>query len=194
MTIKRTTNCSEEGALHVEVTEDPIEQPDAQTDRQTDRRTKRNLLLFVRACSRRDRMLMITIKRTTNCSEKRDRHVEITEDPIEQPHRQTDRRTDRQTNVIFTYNGTSFQGFATHHSAYAFGAGCSDSREDGRDMGAGYSDSGKGGGGSGIGGTKPFASYYGLAPHSYVSPTYIDGYICTGTMKMYVYTFAIHRN
>jgi hypothetical protein len=52
----------------------------------------------------------------------------------------------------------------------------------------------KGGGGSGIGGTKPFASYYGLAPHSYVSPTYIDGYICTGTMKMYVYTFAIHRN
>jgi hypothetical protein len=26
MTIKRTTNWSEEGALHVEVTEDPIEQ------------------------------------------------------------------------------------------------------------------------------------------------------------------------
>jgi hypothetical protein len=45
MTIKRTINCSEEESLHVEVTEDPIEQPHAQTDRQTDGRTKRNLYL-----------------------------------------------------------------------------------------------------------------------------------------------------
>ena len=39
MTIRRTTNWSEEGALHIEVTEDPIAQPDGQTDRQTVRQT-----------------------------------------------------------------------------------------------------------------------------------------------------------
>jgi hypothetical protein len=59
-------------------------------------------------------MLMMTIKRTTNCSEEGDIHVEVTEDPIEQPHAQTDRQTDGRTNVILYYNGTSFQGFATN--------------------------------------------------------------------------------
>jgi hypothetical protein len=52
---------------------------------------------IVLLCSRHDRMLMITIKRTTNCSEERDLHVEVTEDPIEQPYAQTDRQTDGQT-------------------------------------------------------------------------------------------------
>ena len=36
MTIRRTTNWSEEGAVHVEETEEPIAQPDGQTDGQTD--------------------------------------------------------------------------------------------------------------------------------------------------------------
>ena len=44
MTIKRTTNCSEEEALHLEVTEETIEQPHIRTDRQTDRQTKRKIV------------------------------------------------------------------------------------------------------------------------------------------------------
>jgi hypothetical protein len=44
ITIKRTTNCSEERDRHVEITEDPIGTA-TQTDGQTDGRTKHNLLL-----------------------------------------------------------------------------------------------------------------------------------------------------
>ena len=71
MTIKRTTNWSEEGSLHVEVTEDPIEQITRRTDRRTDRQT--NLILTYNWTSLKGlRQEMFPYLCTTNTNTKRE--------------------------------------------------------------------------------------------------------------------------
>ena len=104
-----------------------------------------------------------------------------TVEPIEQPDRQTDRQTDRRSdgqNVIFTYNVDKLSGL--RHGPL------SNVRLDSHVHVGRRGPLRKGGGGSGIGATKPFASY-----GNYVRGMYVPA---TLFMKMYIYTFAIPRN